>query len=549
MLKKVKYRLKVIKTLLPFTKGVKRLFFFIFLLSIVITGLSFVTPLFYKIFVDEVIIGRDFKKMLFVAVGYVGIFLAGVLIGYIKKMAEYKLVNTVLLRSKQKIWKNYLTRPFADYENADIGDMKTRLDDDTGQIAEFAEKQSFGYIISVVSLFAGSALLFIIEWRLAVFAMLAIPFTFWLEHVFSKKQQNIMEVIRVNDQNMKSWMHASISGWREVKALNIEASQKRKYMYFQHNQARGYAKWINYIGMRWNITPQIRDFLMQFGIFFIGGLFLIGGEITISSLLVFALYFGILTDAFRTVSSADGDLQSNMPFTDRLIEELNREETDDKQGVMPDDSNEIIFENVSFSYPKTQKNILHNFSITINKGERVAITGESGCGKTTLLKLMTGMLVPSGGTVFFSGVDLREIDLASMHRRIGFVMQENMLYNATIRENLMYGREDISDEVLLDACRKAYLDGFIAELKDGLNTVVGEKGIKLSGGQKQRLVLARMFLREVDIFIFDEATNALDQHSESFVQDAINSISGDKTIIVVAHRESSVRFCERKIVL
>ncbi len=149
----------------------------------------------------------------------------------------------------------------------------------------------------------------------------------------------------------------------------------------------------------------------------------------------------------------------------------------------------------------------------------------------------------------FSGVDLQEIKLSEMHRRIGFVMQENHLFNTTIRDNMLYGKSDATDDEIVEACKKAYIFDFIESMPDGLDTVIGEKGIKLSGGQKQRLVLARLFLRNVDILIFDEATSALDGYSESIIQDAINNIAEDKTIIVVAHRESSTRLCERKIII
>lgn len=192
---------------------------------------------------------------------------------------------------------------------------------------------------------------------------------------------------------------------------------------------------------------------------------------------------------------------------------------------------------------------MHDVSFIINSGERVAITGKSGAGKTTVLELLMGMLRPSGGHVFFSGIDTRDISLEAMHCRIGFVMQENVLFNTSIRENLYYGKEKATGEELEEACRKAFIWDFIDNLPMGLDTVVGERGVKLSGGQKQRIVLARLFLRDVNVFIFDEATSALDQYSESIIHDAIKNISKEKTIIVVAHRKSSLSLCDRVVEL
>ena len=551
MLKKVKYRLKVLRKLLPFTKGVKRFFFLSFLLSIISMIFGFVNPIFYKIFIDDVILGGNFNKMLVVASGYLGIFFASVIIGYIKNYANYTLVNTTLYRTKFKIWQGFFKLPFSDYETTSIGDMKMRLDDDTGQIGSYAGHQTINYLISYITLIGSLVLLFIIDWRLALFSIISIPLTFGPDHILSKKESVLNNTNRENDQKMSSWLHASIQGWREIKALNLNHAQENKFMYYLNNYASYYWKWVNYWTARVLVIPKIKDqFFMQFGLYFIGGLLIINGNLKISNLLVFSMYFGMLFNAVKSVSSTDADLQSNMPFTDRLLAELDRKENIEiKNGVVPNDTNTILLDYVCFTYPNTENEVLHNFNLKINKGERVAITGKSGCGKTTALKLITGMVAPTSGNVCFANVNLNEIDLPAMHKRIGFVMQENMLFNTTIRENLLYGKNDATDDELYEACKKAYIYDFIIDLPNGLDTIIGEKGIKLSGGQRQRIVLARLFLRDVDIFIFDEATNALDQYSENIVHDAIRNIAKDKTIIVVAHRESSIRLCDRKIIM
>lgn len=229
---------------------------------------------------------------------------------------------------------------------------------------------------------------------------------------------------------------------------------------------------------------------------------------------MFFSYYETLSNAVKALSDSDASLQSNMPYSNRLLEELNRAEAECKRGIIPDSSNTIGFDNVTFGYSEEKGTVINDLSFTIEKGERVAITDKSGCGKTTVLKLICGMLQPNSGKVYFSGVDLKDIDISAMHSRIGFIMQENLLFNTTIRENLLYGNNNASEDELLEALKKAYIYDFVKELPDGLNTVIGERGIKLSGGQKQRIVLARMFLRDVDIYIFDEATSALGQYSE-----------------------------------
>ncbi len=547
MFRKIKYRINVLKHLLPFTDGVKRFFILNFALSIISMLMGFINPLFYKLFIDDVILGKQFNKMVFVVVGYLGIYFIGVAIGYIKNYASYTLVNTMLYRTKYKIWQGLFRLPFPEYETASIGDMKMRLDDDTGQIENFAGQQTIDYAISYVTLLGSLVLLFVIDWRLALFSIISIPLTFWIDNALSKKERVLNDTNRENDQKMSAWLHVSVQGWREVKALNLARQQEYQFIRYLHNFALYFGKWINYWTARVLVIPKIKDeFFMQFGLYFIGGLLIIGGNLEVSNLLVFAMYFGMLSNAIKSVSSTDAELQANMPFTERLMAELDRRENVEiKSCLIPNDDIEMKLENVCFAYPNTDKDVLHNINLHIGKGERVAITGKSGCGKTTLLKLITGMVTPTSGSVSFGGVDLSKIDLFEVHKRIGFVMQENTLFNCTIRENLLYGNSSASDSELIDACEKAYIHDFICGLPSGLDTVIGEKGIKLSGGQRQRLVLARLFLRDVDIFIFDEATSALDQYSENIVHDAIRNIAKDKTIIVVAHRASSISLCDR----
>lgn len=549
MTKRIAYRLKMIKKLMPYANGVKRLFILNFFLSIISMTLIFATPVVYKFFIDEVILNKRFDRMLIVVEGYLGIFFVNVFLEYIRNYANYTLVHTTLFNVKQKIWKGFYARPFETYESAEIGDMKMRLEDDTAQIEKFAGYQTIEYLISFVSLLVGILLLFAIEWRLALFSMTAIPLTFWVDGILSKKESALIDTNRENDQKFSGWLHNSVLGWKEVKALGIELFQKRKFFRFLHQFALFNAKWINYWTARVLVIPKIKEeFFKQFGLYFLGGLLIIHGDMEISSLLVFAVYYGMLSDALGTVSGTDAELQANMPFTDRLIEELDwNGEGQVKKKIVPGESNIIVFDKVCFSYQNTEKEILQNFNLTIKSGERIAITGKSGSGKTTVLKLMMGFLAPSKGRILFGGVDVKEIDLAAMHSRIGFVMQESMLFNTTIRENLFYGKDGASEKELIDVCKKAYIYDFITGLPEGMNTVIGEEGVKLSGGQRQRIVLARLFLRDVDVFVFDEATSALDQYSENMVYDAIRRIPKNKTVIIVAHRESSISLCDRRL--
>lgn len=547
MRKQIHYCRKVIGNLCPYTEGVKRYWWCLLVVSLFAFVVELVTPIFYKIFVNDVIIRSNILKMKFVIAGYLVTYLLGVVLSYLKNHVKYKLTNKVLYRVRNKILNTYFHIPFSDYDNLSIGDLNMRIDDDIEQIKDYFGVWTIDYIIACVMILTNFLILMSINWILALYSITVIPFTFWIDRILSKKEKIILDERRLNEQNMSSWLHESIQGWREVKAFNLQKYETRLYFHFLHTEMIGFAKWINYWTARVLIIPKIKnECFMQFGLYLIGGLLIIEGNLNIGELLVFSVYYSLLSNAIQSVSTAAADLQTKMPYIDRLIESL-KYKVEDNIGIVPDDSNTIELKEVSFGYPDAQMLVINKLNLLINRGERVAITGKSGSGKTTLLKLITGMLTPTSGQISFSGIDLRQIDMIAMHKKIGFVMQENILFHASIKDNLLYAKGDATEEELIQVCKMACIYDFIESLPDGWNTMIGEKGIKLSGGQRQRLVLARLFLRDVDVFIFDEATSALDQLSESIVHDAINRIAKEKTIIVVSHRESSLELCDRII--
>lgn len=550
MREKVKYRLKVLRSLNPFSFGVKKFLLLNIVIGVVVMTLEFIQPLFYKLFIDRVILNRELSMMSFVAIGYLSVFVLSLALSYLKNYNTNKLVNRVTFRVKMKILKGFFHRDFQSYDHQSVGDMKMRLDDDTACVAAYSGAQTIDYAIACVTLVVSAVLLFFIEWRLAIFSCIAIPLTFLFDHIIAKREAVVQNSQRENDQNMSSWLHSSVQGWREIKALNLQKHEERLFTQYIHKYAIFFGTWINFWVARVLIIPKIKEeFLMQFSLYFFGGLLIMGNHFGIGSLLVFMQYYGILSSAIKTISGTDADLLTTKPQSERMLEELSRTDLKNSDKKKPGKSNAVEFRNVDFAYQNTSKNVLNNLSFTISDGERVGFTGKSGAGKTTILKLMVGMLRPTSGAVLFSGANIDNLSIDAIHKRIGFVMQENKLFNASIRENLLYGKSNLTATELESACKKAFIYDFIKSLPDEFDTIIGERGIKLSGGQKQRIVLARLFLRDVDVFIFDEATSALDQYSESIIHDAIKSIGQEKTIIVVAHRQSSLSLCDRVIAL
>ncbi len=545
---KLRYRATLLKALSPFAIGVKRFMLLNLLISLLLMGLGFIKPLFYKIFINDVILGRRSSLMLYVAGGYLAVFALELLCAYARNFCSNIVVNRVTFRVRMRILQGFFRNDFTNCDAQSVGDMKMRLDDDTSCIGELAGAQSINYLIALVTIPAALVLMFAIEWRITLFSCIMIPLTLLLDHIVAKHEAVVLDKQRENDQKMSTWLHMSIQGWREIKALNLQKHEERQFASYIHKFAVLFGTWINYWVLRVLVMPKIKnEFVMQFSLYFIGGLLIIAGHFEIGDLLVFVQYYNILADAVTTVSSTDAELLSLRVKSDRMLAALTGRIMSRSKKALLGELDLIEFTDVSFCYPGTDKHVIDKLSFSIRKGERVTITGPSGAGKTTILKLLTGMLFPSEGKVLISGAETKDISLKTLYERIAFIPQENTLFNATIRENLMYGKEGADSDELESACRRACIWDFIQGLPEGLDTVIGERGVKLSGGQKQRLVLARQFLRDVDIFIFDEATSALDQYSESIINDALSGIGRDKTIIIVSHRKSSLALCSRVI--
>lgn len=507
---------------------------------------EFMVPLLYKEFIEETIIMGRFETFLPIVIGYILIHACVIGIQYIKNYNNNRIQNHVTFQVKFRVWRNLFRVKFSEYEHSNIGDSKMHLEDDVTALSNFSSYYTIEYLIHFVTMVVAICVLFMMEWRLALFSATCIPLTLGIDYVLSKREMKLNSEQRENDQSMNTWLYHSLKGWKEIKALNLESRQKLIFTQYIKKYASYYAKWIHYWTLRALIIPKIRnDFFMKFGLYFIGGLLIMNNKMSIGNLLVFATYFELLTNAIINVSTIDSDLHGKKTYIDRLFDVLSKEYPESEAMTLPEITS-IQLKDVHYSYPD-QEEILHGINLKFEQGERVAIVGKSGCGKSTLLKVMTGMLEPRSGNIFYSGVDLSRLKLSSIHKKLGFIMQSNHLYNMSIRENLRLGNSKATQEDMIEACKKACIFDYIMSLPDGFETVIGEGGSKLSGGQRQRIILARTFLRDVDVYILDEATSALDQYSEKIINDAIANISSDKIVIIVAHRESSIELCNRVI--
>lgn len=551
MLRKWIYRIGILKALYPFTGGVRGTFLLLGGLGMAIPACSLLQPQVYRIFVDRVIIGQDSGAFVAVAGGYLGIFALRTGLLLWKTAAANRLQNRVLFRVRHRILCSYLDLPFEEYEERSTGDMKMRMEDDASRLADFGGRQTADWAAAVLTVLVSGYLILRIQWQLALFSMMIIPLTFFVDHRISLREKKLQQINRGNDQAWNSWLLASIQGWKEVKALHLEKRQMRTFVGYAHQFAEYFSRWINFWVLRVLILPKVRDeFLMKFALYFLGGLLIMKGRLTIGSLLVFAMYYDTLSAGIRTVSAADAELTGSMPFYDRVLAQVRKPRV--KKSRLPPLLNGeavISMSGVDFAYGQRSVPVIRRFNLEVLRGERLAIVGPSGSGKSTLLKLMTGMLAPDRGRVAYRGMELHEIGGSHFYGRVGIIRQDSVLFNLSIRDNLRLACPGAGEAAMDEACRKACILDFIRSLPQGYDTVIGEKGVRLSGGQRQRLLLARLFLRRVEVMVMDEATSSIDPHSERLIHDAILGLDRNMTVIIIAHRASSVALCRRVVTL
>ncbi|MDP4935497.1 MAG: ABC transporter ATP-binding protein/permease, partial [Salibacteraceae bacterium] len=342
----------------------------------------------------------------------------------------------------------------------------------------------------------------------------------------------------------------TLNGVRVIKGFNAEAQESKT---FEEGVERLFQNVKNSLTATALITSS-STFLLGLasaGIMGIGGYFIMDGSMTYGEFVSFTLFLGFMIAPIVQMSNIGSQLTEAMAGLDRTQELMKMDEEDNPEVrtiVLDDLRGDIIFKDVAFSYDEG-KEVLHKISFDAPKGSVTALVGSSGSGKTTIAGLAATFLNPKSGLVTIDGVDLSKVNLSSFRKHLGVVLQDDFLYEGTIRENILFPRPNATEAELQAAVEGAYVNEFTDRFDDGLETVIGERGVKLSGGQRQRISIARALLADPKIIILDEATSNLDTESESFIQKSLNALMKDRTTFVIAHRLSTIQQADQILVI
>ncbi|WP_262031854.1 ABC transporter ATP-binding protein [Microvirga sp. Mcv34] len=439
---------------------------------------------------------------------------------------------------------------FGFFDNQKTGHLVARLTKDLEEIGEVAHHGPEDLFIALMTLVGAFILMFTVNVQLAVITALVVPLTAWLTTRYGGRMTRNWQALygKVGDFNAR--IEENVGGIRVVQAFANEDHERR--LFAVDNQ--GYRKTkleayrimaastsLSYLSMR----------LIQMVVMVAGSYLVIKGELSAGGFVGFLLLVGVffrpiekINSVIETYPKGIAGFRRYMTFLDTRPDIADRAGARDAGKLRGD----IAYQNVQFGYA-SERPILKGLDLTIRAGETIAFVGPSGAGKTTICSLLPRFYEVDGGSITIDGIDIRDMTLRSLRSQIGIVQQDVFLFAGTIRENIAYGRLEAADAEILEAARRARLDEVIASLPAGLDTVIGERGVKLSGGQKQRLAIARIFLKNPPILILDEATSALDTETERAIQQALAELSQGRTTLVIAHRLATIVNADRIAVI
>ena len=453
---------------------------------------------------------------------------------------------------RRDLFRKYESFPFSYYDDHKTGDLLSRLTGDLQNVSELAHHGPEDIFLSVLMLVGSFIILWGINPTLTVIMFAIIPFILLFTALSRGSMSRAMKNARKQMADINSTLENSITGIRETKAYAAEAHETVKFDRTNSLFKRYRSDAMRSLGVFHSVMQLLSD-LLYLVIIFIGGLFLKWGSIDPGEFAAFVLYISMFLNPIQRFVNLFEQLQEGVAGFSRFCEVMDTEsEEDGGDTVISDIKGELVFDDVSFTYKgegSLERPVISSFNLKIRAGSTLALVGPSGGGKSTLCNLIPRFYRVDGGRITLDGIDIEDITLESLRSNIGIVSQNVFLFDGTVRENIAYGRLDATDEEITEAAKKANIHDYIAGLEKGYDTWVGERGVKLSGGQRQRIAIARVFLKNPKLLILDEATSALDNLTEMQIQSSLEELSHGRTVIVVAHRLSTVKNADEIVVL
>jgi subfamily B ATP-binding cassette protein MsbA len=502
-----------------------------------------------KNFLNEKLLTQDPRALLYLPLGAIAIFIVRGVGDYLSSYFPGRVGRAVVKAMRRDLFAQYLQLPTARYDRESSGALLTRLTYNTELVAQAATDSLIVIVRDSLTVTVLIAALFYLNWKLAAYSLIAAPVIAWLvrrvnvrfRRYSTRIQDSMGDVTRVGKE--------ALDAHRVIKVFNAQAHTRA--LFEEANELNRYSN-VRLINARASSNPvvQLIASIGLAGVLFVAISQISRGAMTASDFLAFLTALLQVSQPLRNLMTVAGPLQQGIAAGSSVFEFLDAD-TEPAGGTRPltRARGDVEFRHVSFAYSGEKGEVLRDIDLTVPANTTVAIVGRSGSGKSTLVSLLPRFYDPTAGEVRLDGVDVREYPTADLRAQISLVSQEVVLFNETIRNNIVFGAQNITEAQLEAAVRAAHVSEFLEQLPAGLETMVGDRGVLLSGGQRQRIAIARALLRNTPILILDEATSALDTASERHIQAALEQLVRNRTTFVIAHRLSTIEHADRIIVM
>ncbi len=531
----------MLKRFMAYYKPHKLLFFFDMLASLAVAAIAITYPMITRTMLNTYIPDNNIRMVIICGGALLCVYLLRMGLKYFIQYYGHVMGVKMQAQMRSDMFNHLEKLPYSFFDNHETGKIMSRMTNDLMDISELAHHGPENLLISSISIIASFVYLCTINWWLTLIVFACVPFLILITMLLRKKMRSAFMRSRQSIGEINAALESSITGIRVTKAFNNSEIESEKFeegnKKFVHARTDAYKA----MGQFHSGTSFIND-VFNVVVLIAGGFFLSKGFIQVGDYTAFTISVGLFIGPVMTLIGFMEQYQNGVTGFQRFLEIMDAEpEKDDPNAEeMKVAEGHIEFKNVNYSYSEGEE-VLKNVSLDIKKGEKFALVGPSGGGKTTICHLIPHFYDVKDGQILIDGKDINKITRSSLRSNIGIVQQDVYLFNASIRDNILYGRPGATEEEVIEAAKRANIHNYVMSMPNGYDTVIGERGVKLSGGQKQRLSIARVFLKDPAILILDEATSALDNTTEILIQNSLDELCKGRTTIVVAHRLSTVK--------